>query len=133
MRENPLTSPPVGNRRSPPRNAAGGRSGTEKRHGETAWRNGMAKRHGETAWRNGMKQRQHFFGGQPAERRGQSLRADDAGGLRLSSRGLRLATVVGVLIEVPVMLSVCWIVNRSKDWYERGALRKTSIAPADLS
>ncbi|GLI93145.1 ACR3 family arsenite efflux transporter [Methylocystis echinoides] len=47
--------------------------------------------------------------------------------------GAALATVVGVLIEVPVMLSVCWIVNRSKDWYERGALRKTSIAPADLS
>jgi ACR3 family arsenite transporter len=35
--------------------------------------------------------------------------------------GAALATVVGVLIEVPVMLSVCWIVNRSKDWYERGA------------
>ena len=28
--------------------------------------------------------------------------------------------VVGVLIEVPVMLSVVWIVNRSKGWYERG-------------
>jgi ACR3 family arsenite transporter len=25
-----------------------------------------------------------------------------------------------VLIEVPVMLSVVWIVNRSKGWYERG-------------
>jgi ACR3 family arsenite transporter len=36
--------------------------------------------------------------------------------------GAALATVVGVLIEVPVMLSVVWIVNRSKDWYERGAL-----------
>jgi ACR3 family arsenite transporter len=35
--------------------------------------------------------------------------------------GAALATVVGVLIEVPVMLSVVWIVNRSKDWYERGA------------
>ncbi|WP_159948802.1 ACR3 family arsenite efflux transporter [Rhizobium sp. 18065] len=33
--------------------------------------------------------------------------------------GAALATVVGVLIEVPVMLSVVWIVNRSKDWYER--------------
>ncbi|MCK8780845.1 ACR3 family arsenite efflux transporter [Rhizobium sp. NTR19] len=32
--------------------------------------------------------------------------------------GAALATVVGVLIEVPVMLSVVWIVNRSKDWYE---------------
>ncbi|MDE2357642.1 MAG: arsenical-resistance protein, partial [Alphaproteobacteria bacterium] len=34
--------------------------------------------------------------------------------------GAALATVVGVLIEVPVMLSVVWIVNRSKTWYERG-------------
>ncbi|MBM1170102.1 ACR3 family arsenite efflux transporter [Microvirga arabica] len=35
--------------------------------------------------------------------------------------GAALATVVGVLIEVPVMLSVVWIVNRSQGWYERGA------------
>ncbi|MGE8941458.1 ACR3 family arsenite efflux transporter [Leptospira interrogans] len=35
--------------------------------------------------------------------------------------GAALATVVGVLIEVPVMLTVVWIVNRSKDWYEHGA------------
>lgn len=35
--------------------------------------------------------------------------------------GAALATVVGVLIEVPVMLSVVWIVNRSKPWYERSA------------
>ena len=35
--------------------------------------------------------------------------------------GAALATVVGVLIEVPVMLSVVWIVNRSRGWYERGA------------
>lgn len=34
--------------------------------------------------------------------------------------GAALATVVGVLIEVPVMLSVVKIVNSSKDWYERG-------------
>ncbi len=33
--------------------------------------------------------------------------------------GAALATVVGVLIEVPVMLSVVWIVNNSKEWYER--------------
>ena len=39
--------------------------------------------------------------------------------------GAALATVVGVLIEVPVMLSVVWIVNRSKHWYERGA----AVAP----
>lgn len=35
--------------------------------------------------------------------------------------GAALATVVGVLIEVPVMLTVVWIVNRSKGWYERDA------------
>ena len=35
--------------------------------------------------------------------------------------GAALATVVGVLIEVPVMLSVVWIVNRSKPCYERTA------------
>jgi ACR3 family arsenite transporter len=35
--------------------------------------------------------------------------------------GAALATVVGVLIEVPVMLSVVKIVNASKPWYERGA------------
>ena len=32
--------------------------------------------------------------------------------------GAALATVVGVLVEVPVMLSVVKIVNRSKGWYE---------------
>jgi len=34
--------------------------------------------------------------------------------------GAALATVVGVLIEVPVMLWVVRIVNNSKAWYERG-------------
>ncbi|WP_295939575.1 ACR3 family arsenite efflux transporter [uncultured Acidovorax sp.] len=33
--------------------------------------------------------------------------------------GAALATVVGVLIEVPVMLLVVHLVNRSKGWYER--------------
>jgi len=33
--------------------------------------------------------------------------------------GAALATVVGVLIEVPVMLLVVRVVNRSKGWYER--------------
>ena len=33
--------------------------------------------------------------------------------------GAALATVVGVLIEVPVMLLVVNIVNRSKGWYEQ--------------
>jgi len=40
--------------------------------------------------------------------------------------GAALATVVGVLIEVPVMLSVVWIVNRSKGWYERGTAVRTN-------
>jgi len=35
--------------------------------------------------------------------------------------GAALATVVGVLIEVPVMLLVVHVVNRSKGWYERAA------------
>ena len=34
--------------------------------------------------------------------------------------GAALATVVGVLIEVPVMLTVVAIVNRSRGWYDRG-------------
>ena len=33
--------------------------------------------------------------------------------------GAALATVVGVLIEVPVMLSVVGLVNRSRKWYEQ--------------
>jgi len=33
--------------------------------------------------------------------------------------GAALATVVGVLVEVPVMLSVVAIVMRSKSWYQR--------------
>uniref|UniRef100_UPI0032B2803F arsenic resistance protein n=1 Tax=uncultured Abyssibacter sp. TaxID=2320202 RepID=UPI0032B2803F len=37
--------------------------------------------------------------------------------------GAALATVVGVLIEVPVMLSVVRIVNATKPWYERGLAR----------
>ena len=37
--------------------------------------------------------------------------------------GAALATVVGVLIEVPVMLSVVAIVRASRVWYEQGATR----------
>jgi ACR3 family arsenite transporter len=32
--------------------------------------------------------------------------------------GAALATVVGVLIEVPVMLLVVRVVNRTRDWYQ---------------
>lgn len=38
--------------------------------------------------------------------------------------GAALATVVGVLVEVPVMLSVVKIVNGSQGWYERGLGKK---------
>jgi ACR3 family arsenite transporter len=35
--------------------------------------------------------------------------------------GAALATVVGVLVEVPVMLSVCGICNRTRGWFEAGS------------
>ncbi len=42
--------------------------------------------------------------------------------------GAALATVVGVLVEVPVMLSVVRIVNASRGWYEEGAsVRKAAV------
>jgi ACR3 family arsenite transporter len=37
--------------------------------------------------------------------------------------GAALATVVGVLVEVPVMLSVCWLCNRTRHWFPAPALR----------
>lgn len=40
--------------------------------------------------------------------------------------GAALATVVGVLIEVPLMLAVVAVVNRSQGWYEAGASRATA-------
>ena len=42
--------------------------------------------------------------------------------------GAALATVVGVLIEVPVMLSVVKIVNSTHGWYEAGATVRQRIA-----
>jgi ACR3 family arsenite transporter len=44
--------------------------------------------------------------------------------------GAALATVVGVLVEVPVMLTVVWIVNRSRGWYERDNPRANPDVPA---
>ena len=35
--------------------------------------------------------------------------------------GAALATVVGVLVEVPIMLAAVKVVNASKDWYEKNA------------
>lgn len=39
--------------------------------------------------------------------------------------GAALATVVGVLIEVPVMLSLVKVVNATQGWYERGLKSET--------
>ncbi|MEI7730007.1 MAG: ACR3 family arsenite efflux transporter [Verrucomicrobiota bacterium] len=41
-----------------------------------------------------------------------------------ANSGAALATVVGVLVEVPVMLSVCRICNQSRPWYQRGLAGK---------
>jgi ACR3 family arsenite transporter len=49
------------------------------------------------------------------------------------SSGAALATVVGVLIEVPVMLSVVAIVNASKAWYERGSVVRRVAASGDIA
>jgi arsenite transporter len=45
--------------------------------------------------------------------------------------GAALATVVGVLVEVPVMLSVVSIVKASRGWYERGAESTRPTHPAE--
>jgi len=44
--------------------------------------------------------------------------------------GAALATVVGVLVEVPVMLSVVRIVKATKGWYEAGAGKAKTAAEA---
>ena len=47
--------------------------------------------------------------------------------------GAALATVVGVLVEVPVMLSVVKIVNATKVWYERSpAVQRNGRALSEL-
>jgi ACR3 family arsenite transporter len=48
--------------------------------------------------------------------------------------GAALATVVGVLIEVPVMLAAVGVVNRTRGWYERrdGVVPYEQCCPADL-
>jgi ACR3 family arsenite transporter len=47
--------------------------------------------------------------------------------------GAALATVVGVLIEVPVMLVAVGIVNRTRDWYEtpEGVIFHEQCCPTD--
>jgi len=63
-----------------------------------------------------------------ADRRQQFFRTAVAAAISLFGfdSGAALATVVGVLIEAPVMLSVVWIVNGGKHWYERGAGRSAA-------
>jgi len=43
--------------------------------------------------------------------------------------GAALATVVGVLVEVPVMLSVCRICNRTSGWFPAGPARLQTVLP----
>lgn len=45
--------------------------------------------------------------------------------------GATLATVVGVLVEVPVMLSVVRLVNGTRPWYEAGVHRAIAKRSAD--
>lgn len=49
--------------------------------------------------------------------------------------GAALATVVGVLIEVPVMLAAVRVVNNSREWYERrgGIATYSECCPATVS
>ena len=44
--------------------------------------------------------------------------------------GAALATVVGVLVEVPVMLSVCAACNRTRDWFPEDRPAEPVAAPA---
>jgi arsenite transporter len=43
------------------------------------------------------------------------------------SSGAALVTVVGVLVEVPVMLSVCSICNRTRDWFPKSVQLGSAI------
>ncbi len=75
-------------------------------------------------WLNRLVGEKHCVAG-PSAFIGASNFFELAGAAAISLFGLNsgaaLATVVGVLIEVPVMLSVVWIVNRTQPWYERRA------------
>jgi ACR3 family arsenite transporter len=50
------------------------------------------------------------------------------------SSGAALATVVGVLIEVPVMLAAVGVVNRTREWYEHrdGVVPYEQCCPANV-
>jgi ACR3 family arsenite transporter len=42
--------------------------------------------------------------------------------------GAALATVVGVLVEVPVMLSICTVYNRTRDWFTTEAVVRSTAS-----
>ena len=44
--------------------------------------------------------------------------------------GAALATVVGVLVEVPVMLSVCRVCNRTRQWFVEPDRVPATVSPA---
>ena len=44
--------------------------------------------------------------------------------------GAALATVVGVLVEVPVMLSICSVCNRTRHWFSLPAGEAGALASA---
>ena len=50
-------------------------------------------------------------------------------GLYGFSSGAALATVVGVLIEVPVMLAVVRVVDRTRSWYHHGRPTRAAASP----
>jgi hypothetical protein len=62
-----------------------------------------------------------------AHRRGQFFELAVAITLFGPTSGAALATVVGVLVEVPVMLSVCAVCNRSRKWCQRGVAEKLLV------
>jgi ACR3 family arsenite transporter len=47
--------------------------------------------------------------------------------------GAALATVVGVLVEVPVMLSVCAACNRTRHWFPKSGAESTPISTGSTS
>ncbi len=42
--------------------------------------------------------------------------------------GAALATVVGVLVEVPVMLSLVWFANRTRHWFDENEMPSNTIS-----
>jgi hypothetical protein len=49
---------------------------------------------------------------------GMNVRLRDQSAVSRIPHIVALATVVGILVEVPVMLSVVWIVLRTCSWYQ---------------